>query len=97
MSVLFPKVNKPKEWDYRPIYYDPEQVERRERLQKLQQERNEKNEQVTSGRGHGLRHGAFRAAAERNRTPRMAAARRTKIRFWLAILILLLFIFYYIL
>ena len=22
MSVLFPKVNKPREWDYRPIYYD---------------------------------------------------------------------------
>ena len=97
MSVLFPKTNKPREWDYRPIYYDPEQMERRERLQQLQKERNEKNEQSTSGRGHGLKHGDFRKAAERNRTPRMTAARRTKIRFWLALLILLLFIFYYVL
>jgi len=96
MSVLFPKTNKPREWDYRPIYYDPEQVERRERLQQLQKERNEKNEQITSGRGHGLRRGAFREAAERNRTPRMAAARRTKIRFWLLLLIVLLLLFFYV-
>lgn len=97
MSVLFPKTNKPREWDYRPIYYDPEQVERRERLNALQQERNERKGQVESGRGHGLRHGAFRDAAQRNKTPRMTAARQTKIRFWLVLLILLLFIFYYML
>ncbi|MBO5961162.1 MAG: hypothetical protein J6V13_02445 [Paludibacteraceae bacterium] len=97
MSVLFPKTNKPREWDYRPIYYDPEQVERKERLQQLQKERNEKNEQITSGRGHGLRHGAFREAAQRNRSPRMNAARKTKMRFWVVLLILLLFIFYYVL
>ena len=26
MSVLFPKVQKPREWDYRPIYYDKDGV-----------------------------------------------------------------------
>ena len=31
MSVLFPKVNKPREWDYRPIYYDPEKEARKDR------------------------------------------------------------------
>ena len=31
MSILFPKVPKPREWDYRPIYYDKEKEERRER------------------------------------------------------------------
>ena len=31
MSVLFPKVNKPREWDYRPIYYDEEKEARKEK------------------------------------------------------------------
>ena len=31
MSVLFPKVPKPREWDYRPIYYDKDKEERKER------------------------------------------------------------------
>ena len=37
MSVLFPKVNKPREWDYRPIYYDQEKEARKEKkLARLQ-------------------------------------------------------------
>ena len=48
MSVLFPKVNKPREWDYRPIYYDPEKEARKEKkLARLQhgtfREEHEKN------------------------------------------------------
>ena len=35
MSVLFPKVNKPREWDYRPIYYDKEKEARKEKLARL--------------------------------------------------------------
>ena len=35
MSVLFPKVNKPREWDYRPIYYDEEKEARKEKLARL--------------------------------------------------------------
>ena len=31
MSVLFPKVNKPREWDYRPIYYDEDKEARKEK------------------------------------------------------------------
>lgn len=31
MSVLFPKVPKPREWDYRPIYYDKEKEARKDR------------------------------------------------------------------
>ena len=31
MSVLFPKVNKPREWDYRPIYYDAEKEARKDK------------------------------------------------------------------
>jgi len=29
MSVLFPKVQKPREWDYRPIYFDEEKEARK--------------------------------------------------------------------
>ena len=47
MSVLFPKVNKPREWDYRPIYYDPEKEARKEKLARLHhgsfREEHEKN------------------------------------------------------
>ena len=31
MSVLFPKVPKPREWDYRPIYFDPEKEARKDK------------------------------------------------------------------
>ena len=48
MSVLFPKVNKPREWDYRPIYYDEEKEARKDkRLARLRRgafrEEHEKN------------------------------------------------------
>ena len=35
MSVLFPKVPKPRGWDYRPIYYDKEKEARKEKLARL--------------------------------------------------------------
>ena len=31
MSVVFPKVNKPREWDYRPIYFDEEKEARKDK------------------------------------------------------------------
>jgi len=31
VSVLFPKVNKPREWDYRPIYFDKEKEARKDK------------------------------------------------------------------
>ncbi|MBQ0118315.1 MAG: hypothetical protein MJZ88_00480 [Paludibacteraceae bacterium] len=47
MSILFPKVNKPREWDYRPIYYDKEKEARKEKLARLHRgsfrEQHEKN------------------------------------------------------
>ena len=48
MSVLFPKVNKPREWDYRPIYFDQEKEARKDkRLARLRRgafrEEHEKN------------------------------------------------------
>jgi hypothetical protein len=48
VSVLFPKINKPREWDYRPIYYDEEKEARKDkRLARLRRgafrEEHEKN------------------------------------------------------
>jgi len=47
MSVLFPKVPKPREWDYRPIYYDEEKEARKDKLARLHhgsfREEHEKN------------------------------------------------------
>lgn len=47
MSVLFPKVNKPRQWDYRPIYFDPDKEARNERRARLHRgsfrEEHEKN------------------------------------------------------
>lgn len=37
MSVLFPKVQKPREWDYRPIYYDEQKEARKQKLARLHQ------------------------------------------------------------
>ncbi len=31
MSVLFPKVQNPREWDYRPIYYDKDKEARKDK------------------------------------------------------------------
>ena len=31
MSVLFPKVQKPREWDYRPIYFDKDKEARKDK------------------------------------------------------------------
>lgn len=39
MSVLFPHVNKPRKWDYRPIYYDPKKDEMDKKLAELQAKR----------------------------------------------------------
>ena len=47
MSVLFPKVQKPSEWDYRPIYFDKEKEARKDKLARLHRgsfrEQHEKN------------------------------------------------------
>jgi len=75
MSVLFPKVQKPREWDYRPIYYDPEKEARKDK--KLAR----------------LHHGSFREEHEKNMSD-LRRRKNSRLGFWLAILIMLLFAFY---
>lgn len=86
MSVLFPKVNKPREWDYRPIYYDKDKEARKEKLARLQHGGKE---------GHGLHRGSFREEHERNQSASQKATRTSRLAFWIALLILLVFAFYY--
>jgi len=75
MSVLFPKVQKPREWDYRPIYYDKEKEARKDK--KLAR----------------LHHGSFREEHEKN-TSEYRRRRQSKLGFWIALLVLLLFAFF---
>ena len=79
MSVLFPKVPKPRKWDYRPIYYDKEKEARKDKLARLHR-------------------GSFREAHEANTHKKSDQTERTsKLVFWIALLVLLLFAFYYLL
>ena len=54
MSVLFPKLNKPREWDYRPIYYDEKKEARKDKLARLHRgsfrEEHEKNRSTQQAR-----------------------------------------------
>ena len=75
MSVLFPKVNKPREWDYRPIYYDPEKEARKDKLARLH-------------------HGSFREEHEKNMSSQRTK-HKSKLTFWIALLVMLLFAFYF--
>ena len=79
MSILFPKVPKPRGWDYRPIYYDKEKEARKDKLARLHR-------------------GSFREAHEANTHKRQNTnQRKSKLAFWIALLVLLIFVFNYLL
>lgn len=88
MSVLFPKVQKPREWDYRPIYYDKDKEARKEKLARLQH---------GDHASHGLHRGSFREEHDKNKSSVNKAQRTSRLVFWIALLMMLFFVFYYIL
>jgi len=105
MSVLLPKVNKPREWDYRPIYYDEEKEARKQKLARLQalreqketdgqagEDSNERPEHVTT-----LHRGSFREAHEAQTKLRIDTEHKSKLTFWIVLLALLFFVFYWLL
>ena len=104
MSVLFPKVNKPREWDYRPIYYDEEKEARKQKLARLQALREQKEqddgkvaddnrtEHVTT-----LHRGSFREAHEAQTKLRIDTEHKSKLAFWIVLLVLLFIVFYWLL
>ncbi len=97
MSVLFPKVNKPREWDYRPIYYDKEKEARKEKLARLQHGGNRFTDDDSSETGHHLHRGSFREQHEKNLSQQQRAAHTSKLIFWIALLAMLLVAFYVVL
>ena len=78
MSILFPKVPKPREWDYRPIYYDKEKEARKDKLARLHR-------------------GSFREVHEANTHKRKNIQHQSKLAFWIALFLLLIFAFHYLL
>ena len=75
MSILFPKVRKPREWDYRPIYFDEEKVARKQKLARLHR-------------------GSFREEHEKNMSAQRAR-QKSKLTFWVALLLLGLLLYYF--
>lgn len=103
MSVLFPKVNKPREWDYRPIYYDKEKEERAAKLAKLRMERNggklTAGQEATQVSGKDnyvpkLHRGSFRETRAQGTGLRDGARRTSRLTFWLVLLMLLALVFW---
>ncbi len=105
MSVLFPKINKPPTWDYRPIYYDPKKDEMDRKLAALQAKRaaesaakgeTEGEASVTTKNGKPfvstLHRGSFREAHEAGMSAyRAREERNSKLRLWIVLLLILLF------
>lgn len=103
MSVLFPKVNKPREWDYRPIYYDEEKEARKQklaRLQALREQKDEKDGEAADGERAGseyvtgLHRGSFREAHDAQTKLRTATEHKSRLTFWIALIAMLVFVFY---
>lgn len=103
MSVLFPKVNRPPKWEWRPIYYDPKKDEMDRKLRALQEQRaaeakktGEKDAAPSADPIHvsTLHRGSFREAREDSMSIRQRANRQSKLVLWLVVLGMLLFACY---
>ncbi len=91
MSVLFPQVNKPRKWDYRPIYYDPKKDEREQKLKKLRAQREANEAADNEAHEHNLHRGSFREAKDSNRSSYVDNARKgSRLAFWIALFLMLL-------
>lgn len=88
MSILFPKVNKMPEWKFRPRFYDPEKERRKERMHSL---RGEKTDEYKTS----LHRGSFREARDEKFPRKNTAQNTSRIAFWVALLVMLVFCFYY--
>lgn len=84
MSVLFPKVNKPREWDYRPRYYDEKKEARKQRLARLQHKDGEKAPYDLD----------FRSQHEKNMSKYTKTGQVSRLSFWVALLLMLIAAYY---
>lgn len=89
MSVLFPKVNKMPEWNFRPRFYDPEKEKRDARRQSLKNGKGADEHRTT------LHRGSFREVRDEKFPRKNIAQNTSRIAFWIALLVMLVFCFYY--
>lgn len=97
MSILFQKINKPRQWDYRPIYYDEEKYERQKRLEAMkkqaeseaQAELQKQQQQPTGTQPYhtSLHRGSFREARDNN-SMRVEESKKANRRFIVILAIL---------
>ena len=95
MSILFQKINKPRQWDYRPIYYDEEKYERQKRLEAMKKQAEaEVNEQMQHKQDEAqpyhtsLHRGSFREARD-NDSVRVNESKKANRRFLVILAILI--------
>jgi len=97
MSILFPKVRQPRQWDYRPIHYDPQKERMEVRAERLKKERQSSEVNKYSPHPTSLHRGSFREARQTSEEFRMKGQKKSHLTFWIALLGLLLFAFYFLL
>ena len=109
MSVLFPKINKMPEWNFQPRFYDPEKEKRQQKLKQLQAERARKEKEKSVAEGvenreqneskeefvPTLHRGSFRELRDEKFQRKNTAENTSRIAFWLALLGMLIFVFYF--
>ena len=99
MSILFQKINKPRQWDYRPIYYDEEKYERQKRLEAMKkqaeaevqadmQNKEQNNDNIEQPYHTSLHRGSFREARDNN-SVRVDESKKANRRFVVILFILL--------
>lgn len=101
MSILFPKVRMPRAYDYRPIYYDPKEDERKQKLARLQAARKEREaaeqghvNEVNADYVPTLHRGSFKEAHDATRSFRAREERKSRLLFWVALLGILIVVFF---
>jgi hypothetical protein len=89
----FFKLHKPKQFEYNPIYWDPEKEEREERIRRIKQEMGV-DEEGSSMQRSSIRRGSFR---QYKRNAKVRASRSSNIRLIiiLAVLFLLSYLIFY--
>jgi len=95
MSVFnFFKLYKPREYGYRPIYYDPKKEAAKERLKQKEAESKLNEGADDDGFKTSIKRGTFREMAQRNSKTRMEEVRKSNMRLIIIISILLLIVYF---
>ncbi len=95
MSVFnFFKLYKPREYGYRPIYYDPKKEAMKERMKQAEVEKNTVDAAADSDYKPSIKRGTFREMAQQNKRTRMNEMRKSNIRLVLILAFLLLIVYF---